>query len=468
MRIALIFLMIISLVFFFFPDLKAQVITPQTLDRFYDPVEMRAENLNPFHNIPLDQLVLYACHDARLEQIPYQFDEWTPEGAMIFEFGEDNNADRSNRRLDPQDMLVFMARDMGDQVAPEMWQELSRTGVEIEVVDPLTKDRGWVYLLHFPDGVIKAEAKYTIRIVLEADEFKVYGDTFTLFGTTRKVGKKTYQTIVNRNISIMPKAGGDGKNFIDRSKLRISASFLFGFLKIRFNEDNFIGGMAKYKAGPVRGVGRHWISMTLPLNIKAPRIFADVYVYDTMIFIVGSNDLPFDPGFVMTEFKISAGYDLHEKNGLGMKYYSNINQKGFVMDGRMSDGEKDYSDAPDNWRCIVGPNGWMMQRSLWDGKYKEQADIRMKYLDDVNHKSPPDYFEGDLGYYYTLSTIKSLKPRKYKFQLDFYWPYHFCAADGPNMKTVIGICNIRDHALNIKVGNQQMKNQGADLTPLEN
>ena len=176
---------------------------------------------------------------------------------------------------------------------------------------------------------------------------------------------------------------------------------------------------------------------------------------------------PFNPGYVLTNFRMTIGYDLHEPQGRGMKFYSNTNPKGFVMDGRMDESElNEYNDSPDNWRCIVGPNGWMMHRSLWDEGYRRQADIKMKYIDDVNHFSPPTNFPGDLGYYYTLSTIESMEPRTYFFQADWYYPYHLYTENGPDMKAITSICNIRDYPLVIKAGGRRVKNRGAVLTPL--
>ena len=150
-----------------------------------------------------------------------------------------------------------------------------------------------------------------------------------------------------------------------------------------------------------------------------------------------------------------------------MKYYSDKNPGGFVVDGRMDDSEiGDYKDDPDNWRCILGPQGWMVHRSLWDEEYKQQASIKMKYIDDIDSSSPPDYFPGNLGYYYTESVIEYLEPRKYFFQLEWYWPYRLYTPSGPDMEVIGEICNIRDHTLLIKVGGFEEVNSGALLTPM--
>ena len=278
---------------------------------------------------------------------------------------------------------------------------------------------------------------------------------------------KLHKTIVNEHVWVTPEGGGDGKDFIDRSKLRLSASLLFGMIRIGFNEDDFVGGMDKSKVGMVRGTGRQWYGIKMPFGMKPPKMYSDVYGYDTMIFIVARTDLPFNPGYLLTDFKTVFGYDLHHPRGYGMRWYSSINPEGFIADGVMSPMEAEFDDRVDNWRCVVGPNGWMVHRGLWDQEYFEQAEIKLYYIDDVEEHYPPDYYRGSLCYYYVESTIKSLKPRKYNLQMDWYWPYDFYHPKGLRKDIVDQIVNIRDNALEIKVGLHRVTNRGATATLVE-
>ena len=107
-------------------------------------------------------------------------------------------------------------------------------------------------------------------------------------GTNVTSGDRVYKTVTNKHVWITPEGGGDGKDFIDVSKVRIEARFLFGMLRIRLNESNFIGEASKYKKGPVRSVVRQWAGFKLPLrlhNLKTPKLYIDVYVYDTMLLL---------------------------------------------------------------------------------------------------------------------------------------------------------------------------------------
>jgi len=289
----------------------------------------------------------------------------------------------------------------------------------------------------------------------DTDKYIAQGVSYTVVGTNHVIGKKIYKTVINHHVGVNKCAGGDGENFIDRSKFRVTASLMFGAIHVGINEDDFIGEVTKYKLGKVRGICRQWIGITMPLGLKSPKIYGDVYVYDTMILIVFETNIPFNPKYLLTDYRMNVGYDLYPEKGYGMMWYNSFNPDGFIVDGFTSPQEVQVNDQHDEWRCIVGPNGWMVHRSLWDELYRSQADVRVHYRDDIQHQNPPDYYPGDLGYYKVESTVRSLKPRKYQFQLDWYWPYNFYAPDRMRTDIIQEIINVRDNALRVKVGDRE-------------
>jgi hypothetical protein len=441
-------------------------LTAKSLKRFYDPIEFRAEILGSMVGRRVDPLRMYALRQGRLVQIPFQIDEWTRDGQMILDKGDLANGSLGNGLLDLQDMVVFMARDAGDKASVVSWPGGVDSGVEILLQDPTTGEEGWVYLLSFSDDPPPFPFQDAPRVE-EAESFIATGDSYRIVGTNNKIDGKVYRTIVNRHIWVPREAGGDGQDFIDRSKFRVSASLLFGVIKIGFNEDNFMGGLDKYKQGPVRSVGRQWFSIRMPLRLKGPRIYGDVYCYDTMVLIVGQTEVPINPDKVFTNFRMILGYDLHMPNGMGMLWYNSHNPDGFLMDGVTSPMEKHFSGDSDLWRCIVGSNGWIMHRSLWDEDYARQAKIITHYRDDLAKEWPPEYFPGELGYYGVESLIKGLEPRKYQYQMDWYWPLDFYSPEGVRREVIREISNIRDSPLWILVDGNRAANRGAVMTLVE-
>ena len=186
-----------------------------------------------------------------------------------------------------------------------------------------------------------------------------------------------------------------------------------------------------------------------------------------MVLIGVATNILFNPGMLLTDYSMSVGYDLHHPHGYGMQWYNSNKLEGFLADGVTSPMEAEYDDSSDQWRSIVGSNGWMIHSSTWDKEYFEQAETKVHYRDDIESYFPPEYYPGDLGYYYTISTVKSMKPRKYKFQMDWYWPYNFYDPDGVRLDIVDQIVSIQDKPLVIKVGSRQVTSSGPLVSHVE-
>ena len=445
------------------------VLEKNTVNRFYDPVEFRSEMLEGLLGKKLSHLRLYSFGEGSFKQVSYQFDEWTEDGFLIMDRGPEQNGELANGILDRQDMLVFMARDVGDRVSRDLWPQGAGQGIEIEILDPSTGGTGWCYLLHFPESA--PETSFPMLVdVDDTEELIANGSTYSMVGTNQTSGDIVYKTVSNHHIWVTPEGGGDGKDFIDVSKLRIEARLLFGLIRIRLNESYVIGEVSKYKTGPIRSVCLQWGGFKLPLrlhNFKTPKLNINVYVYDTMTLIGVATNILFNPGKVLTDYSMSVGYDLHHPHGYGMQWYNSNNLEGFLADGVTSPLEAEYDDSSDQWRSIVGSNGWMIHRSTWDKEYFEQAETKVHYRDDIESYFPPEYYPGDLGYYYTISTVKSMKPRKYKFQMDWYWPYNFYDPDGVRLDIVDQIVSIQDKPLVIKVGSRQVTSSGPLVSHVE-
>jgi len=109
----------------------------------------------------------------------------------------------------------------------------------------------------------------------------------------------------------------------------------------------------------------------------------------------------------------------------------------------------------------------MMHTSTWDKAYYEQAQTKVHYRDDIESYSPPENYPGDLGYYHTISTVKSMKPRKYTFQMDWYWPYNFYDPEGVRLDIVDQIERIKEKPLVIKVGSRHVTSSGPLVSHVE-
>ena len=189
-------------------------------------------------------------------------------------------------------------------------------------------------------------------------------------------------------------AGGDGKDFIDSLRFRFKAKLAFGAIRIKFDEGGIVGGWSKIKSGPVRTIARQWLALTLPLGLKSPKFYGDAYCYDTLGFTGFQTDVPFNPKNVAANFTMMFGHDMHDPNAYGMKWYNSNNPDGFLIDGVPSPMEEQYDDSADTWRTVVGPNGWVVYRSMWDEFYRSQAEIKVRYSDDKERRSTAGILSG--------------------------------------------------------------------------
>jgi hypothetical protein len=118
-----------------------ELVTARTLDRDDDVVIVKGSTLAVFAAVPLKQLFVYAFRKNQWHQIPWQLDE-KQNGLYVA---------LDNGTLDPEDELVVMGRDCGDQAAvnEQIGDASARSfpRYEITVADPLnTSKRGWIYV----------------------------------------------------------------------------------------------------------------------------------------------------------------------------------------------------------------------------------------------------------------------------------------------------------------------------------
>jgi hypothetical protein len=112
------------------------------LDRAEDPVVITGSLFPAFNGVPVNELVLHAYRGGEWQAVPFQIDEVSITGTYVISDGG---------LLDPNDELIFMAADAGDQVSAASWpaDPSSRfySRYAITVSDPLSaSQQAWVYL----------------------------------------------------------------------------------------------------------------------------------------------------------------------------------------------------------------------------------------------------------------------------------------------------------------------------------
>lgn len=458
---------------------QPEILTEKTFTRWPDPVVTDCGLFPSLLGKEIRFLRLYVLSGESFHPIPFQVDEKDTDGNLVYPSGERANEGDADGCLDRGEELVFMARDSGHHAHPadfppgiEIWEEL-------ELKDPLTGGKGWVYLLYSESSPPAAsEEDYItyipkhqcdegdcnfVKTAYVEDHFyplKPYFDT-----SNSKNGGLAHSYMSNPT-----EAGGTGVDYVDRLKVRGTIAFFFGFLKYRLTEKSVTFYESAYKDGPVRLVRNMRIIVSLPLGIRAPGVAVDVLWYDTIVDVPMVVDIPFNPGHLYTYLELRIAED-HAPGAVGMKVYNSNNRAGCVVDGRTEGpAETGWNTERDEWRLMTGRQGTIMNRSFWDERYLKQMEwSRVEYVDDSETADPPEDDPGILGMIVQTNRIEGVKKERYFMYLEWYWPPAFLFS-GPGQTYRYGdekpYLDIADHPVALKSGGLSMESHYFGRMPL--
>ena len=313
--------------------------------RDYEPVVIQGNELSSFVGFPVDHIFAFS-YDAVLDQwrmVPMQIDEkddsthvWVPSELV-------------NGVLDANDEIVFMARDMGDEVPdPYYWidnpesREFER--YEIIASDPMSGMQKYLYFFA------------TSTLTDTTTGYMSYTPPSDGYGTDIVSGVSYIEGHNQKGIpdrwEIPIEAGGTGVDILDRQKAR-GAGIAFGFVPLDLTEDDFTYVKIEYVAGKVRVSRRLWLSIFGLYSFDLP-----MYYYPYSVDNKGASGT-LDPSQINVSH-IRQSFDLSPE-AAGMVFFSNQNDS-LVVDG-IADGEIDHNlvFSPEvNWFLFTGNQGTVL------------------------------------------------------------------------------------------------------------
>ncbi len=366
---------------------------PRTLSRRFDVVAVTGDHLAPLHQRPIESLRLFRLREGRLEAIPFQIDEKDPSGRYVLTGGAMAGSDIDHGHLDMNDELVFLADDAGGRGVLEHGPEGSHTGIEIELVEPADPSKkSWAYLYEFPSNPPPRSPVDYLRYRPEADRVE------SLHYTIGYEKGYTFFTSLSQPIS----AGGSGKDFIDRVKLRFTIWFFFDLIRMHRTEADARCQVIGWKDGPVRVLRNTENYFRILFNIPSPSIVTVTEYYPRYFLIPLQFTVPFNLKRVIGRFGISkwsiSAYVDFAPNMLGAKFYTNRNQ-GHAFTGRTPqkelEGKVDRSGLA--WGYISKPGiGAIFPRLLLPEPFYQYC--RPYLRDDLGgDKVPPETFRGEIA-----------------------------------------------------------------------
>ncbi len=398
----------------------------KSLNRKMDPVVVSGEQCRSLMGKAINSYGLYAFQKEKLVLIPFQIDELDKKGNFVLTGGKKKYYDEDKEHFDSNDQLVFMAKDTGDRVMPGKVLPEGATGcIEITVVDPVTTDKGWVYLITFPTPPNRSTIDY---VTYKVEEKKIKAWNYSVvFDKKHTVVAKDY--IFNKRI------GGDGKDFLDRVKLRITMQL---FVTLKRTEKDVKVKELGYIDGPVRVIVRTLNKTPLFLGMSAAKTKQSTFYYFAYADFPFAVDLLIIPSY----FHIYVIDDFLDFKG--WTFFSDKNPDGHIIDGIMEDSDKKLDLSPWQWTAVSGEKLAFWSRVLYPKGCPVKAHLYFK--DDMTGLDKLEDRAGELpgtGYYFKGEGWDKVE----KFPIEFRFLHFFTKAYAKGDEKEI--CNIHDQPLQV-------------------
>ncbi len=335
----------------------------KTLTRLHDPVILTTARLTDLPTRDTAGYRLYRVQQGRLTPIPFQFDERDGAGDIVFNDTETNG----EFQFDDNDELIFMAKDTGDRLATELLPAISDTAIEIEVTDPVTDARGWVYLLHFSGSVPPSSPVTYVRFDAETNRART-----SFYAVDNYPGHNFFT-----GLRIATARGGTDENILERIRLRVHPTFSI-FLSTwspLFTEEDFSARIDGVKNGPIRAIRRARVSLNLGRYFpEMPSGTAYTYYYLSSFTTPSIFSAPWLALKALQNFQFAVLSEFRD-SASKMIYRDAANPKDLPFSER-TQGAEVVTDTDHDWYVVGGKPGTYLQAFMIPEQWKEWGIVR--------------------------------------------------------------------------------------------
>ncbi len=385
----------------------------KTLKRTEDFVQFTGERVPSLVGSEVKELSLYRYTKAGYKAIPFQIDKRDSSGRYVFPDETVRDPNRDGTSLDDNDELVFMAKDAGGRCDGSAWVEGAKDGVEIEVIDPLTGGRCWVYLFHRP-GSDPPETEDYVRYWVEDNKEHVYTPQYEF---EQPLGVTYYDHLRFRKPD-----GTWGEDVLDRTKIGLKATLLNGSIPVWIPEQEVKARIFGVIDGPVRVIrdevdyvhvkiiGLDWMTETLL-----------TYYYNGNISPLEVN-IPVNLHKLFLDIKFYWALDYNEAI-IGSTFRNPANPDGIILDGKKDENVDIKTD--NKYILVTGPQGAILDVLVFEEALSLQMD-RTTYLnEDLSKHEPDEDHPGQISAGFWMKISTSLKKGDYKYWYYHYYPFPF-------------------------------------------
>jgi hypothetical protein len=349
--------------------------------RFSDVIGIPGSEIAAFDGCPVDRLGLLACVQDACHPIPFQIDARDPQGLWVLDRGPEPSQVPQPSGVGRNDLLLFMAADAADRARPDALPAAA-PAAEISVHDPLSGATRWVYLLAFPHEAPRSEVSY---VDYEPATDRVRGARVTL---GFRHGMPGYLAVSEC---------GDA-NLLDRFKVRATATFLWGLIRLSRNEDDLSTEFVGWRQGPIRILRRQRQWVRIGWGIRSPTFGSYTYFYRDFAELPVSLHLNFKPTYFFGNIVIRAVLDFRDLRGWSVLAPSAGTP--IPIDGYMTGQKEALSRFSDRWFALLGPQITLVE-DMDVSASLVSVQRRLFYREDVVQSDPPEEVPGQepgIGY----------------------------------------------------------------------
>lgn len=380
--------------------------TPRTLTRTVDSVVIQGSAtgqriLGAHKNL----LRVYACKGGFMVPITFQIDERTASGGYCYDRGpqELRVQDEDRGKLDQNDELIVLAREVGDRASPQALRMVPGYAAvqEVELTDPLDGTKAWIYVYRFAPNLpippkVDTDLVSFTRQQLEDDEEALC--TYRGEGFTFSNARSPLNSVRATNASLRKADGTMSQSPIDCSFMRGVATFMWVEV-VRHSADIKvqIGGWID---GPIRVVCQSVLKVYLALGfwVSTPDSYYILWPNKVTMPTNASCPVNLDQG---GDSSYTLCWDM-AKAARGWKFYNSHNPRPVDIDGKMDAAEKALDLTWPDWNCTYGPEGAMISKFVIPRNMVRPTN-RLVYIDDATRgeEALEEGLEYELGSYGT-------------------------------------------------------------------
>ncbi|MCI0694552.1 T9SS type A sorting domain-containing protein [candidate division KSB1 bacterium] len=317
----------------------------KSLTRQYDPIIVSVGKLLPLANDSIGIHTAYCFINGEFRRSRFQIDELNARGEL----------ETPDAIADDNDEVIFMPSGVGDRAPTDKWVDGSDdTRLELEVTDPITNEKGWLYLFQHVKNppALDSHIRYTSdpngsgADMVEGESY-IEGHESTGWFTDIKI-KAPF---------------GNDQDILDRLKVRVRGTFvIFGVpvpLTLKESALEFVS--VSFTGGEVRGFRE--ISLNIAVaGQNLPATFSTKYLPYSTVFGAKNATIPVVSGLTVTEIRQSVDFNT---NASGMAFFNAFNTTGFPVDGTPDSPvnrtilDRTNTNPPDslNWFMVKGDPG---------------------------------------------------------------------------------------------------------------